>query len=122
MIILYSALTTVPRDRYEAAQIDGAGTVQIIRAIKLPAMRQAFVVTLVFALIGSFQLFSEPNVLKSLAPNSIASGFTPNMYVYNLSFSGQEFNYASAIAIAMGIITMIAAFVVQVLGMRRQRA
>lgn len=122
MIILYSALTTVPRHRYDAAQIDGAGTFQIIRAIKLPAMRHAFVVTLIFALIGSFQLFSEPNVLKSLAPNSITSGFTPNMYVYNLSFSGQEFNYASAIAIAMGIITMIAAFVVQVLGMRRQRA
>jgi multiple sugar transport system permease protein len=122
MIILYSALTTVPRDRYEAAQIDGAGAFQIIRAIKLPAMRPAFVVTLVFSLIGSFQLFSEPNVLKSLAPNSITSGFTPNMYAYNLSFNGQEFNYAAAIAIAMGIITMFAVYVVQVIGMRKERS
>jgi len=118
MIILYSALQSVPQDRYEAAAIDGATKFQVIRAIKMPAMRRALVVALVFALIGSFQLFAEPNVLKSLAPNTIGSAFTPNMYAYNLSFNGQEFNYAAAIAIAMGIITMIGAYALQVGGMR----
>jgi len=119
MIILYSALQSVPKDRYEAAAIDGATKFQVIRAIKVPAMRRALVVALVFALIGSFQLFAEPNVLKSLAPNTIGSAFTPNMYAYNLSFNGQEFNYAAAIAIAMGIITMIGAYALQLGGMRR---
>jgi multiple sugar transport system permease protein len=120
MLILYSALRTVPKDLYEAAEIDGAGTFQVIRAIKLPALRPAFVVALLFAVIGSFQLFNEPNVLKTLAPNAISSNFTPNMYAYNLSFAGQQFNYAAAIAIVMGVITMIVAYAVQVAGIRRE--
>jgi len=121
MLILYSALRTVPKDLYEAAEIDGAGNFQIIRAIKLPAMRSAFVVALLFSVIGSFQLFNEPNVLKTLAPNSISTNFTPNMYAYNLSFAGQQFNYAAAIAIIMGIVTMLIAYAVQVIGMRREK-
>jgi multiple sugar transport system permease protein len=120
MLILYSALRIVPKDLYEAAEIDGAGTFQVIRSIKLPAMRPAFVVALIFSVIGSFQLFNEPNVLKTLAPNTISSNFTPNMYAYNLSFSGQQFNYAAAIAIVMGFITMVVAYAVQVIGVRRE--
>lgn len=120
MLILYSALRTVPKDLYEAAEIDGAGSFQVIRAIKLPAMRSAFVVALLFSVIGSFQLFNEPNVLMTLAPNTISTNFTPNMYAYNLSFAGQQFNYAAAIAIIMGIITMIIAYAVQVIGIRRE--
>lgn len=119
MLILYSALRTVPKELYEAADIDGAGTFQVIRAIKLPAMRSAFVVALIFSVIGAFQLFNEPNVLRTLAPNTIATNFTPNMYAFNLSFAGQQFNYAAAIAIVMGIITMIVAYVVQVVGVRK---
>jgi multiple sugar transport system permease protein len=120
MLIMYSALRTVPKELYEAADIDGAGSFQVIRAIKLPALRSAFVVALIFSVIGSFQLFNEPNVLRTLAPNTIATNFTPNMYAYNLSFAGQQFNYAAAIAIVMGIITMIVAYVVQTVGVRKE--
>jgi len=120
MLILYAALRIVPKDLYEAAEIDGAGTFQVIRSIKLPAMRPAFVVALIFSVIGSFQLFNEPNVLKTLAPNTISSNFTPNMYAYNLSFSGQQFNYSASIAIVMGVITMAVAYAVQVIGVRRE--
>ncbi|GAA5019894.1 carbohydrate ABC transporter permease [Actinopolymorpha pittospori] len=119
MLILYAALRTVPKELYEAAEIDRAGTFAVIRAIKLPAMRSAFVVALIFSVIGSFQLFNEPNVLRTLAPNSISTNFTPNMYAYNLAFSGQQFNYAAAIAIIMGIITMVVAYVVQTVGIRK---
>jgi multiple sugar transport system permease protein len=120
MLIMYSALQVIPRDLYEAAEIDGAGSFKVIKAIKLPAMRSAFVVALIFSVIGSFQLFNEPNVLKTLAPNTFTTNFTPNMYAFNLSFSGQQFNYAAAIAIIMGILTMVVAYIVQILGARRE--
>ncbi len=45
--------------------------------------------------------------------------FTPNMYAYNLSFAGQEYNYSAAIAIVMGILTVIIAAAVQWYGRRR---
>ncbi len=64
-------------------------------------------------------MFNEPNILKPLAPNSISSYFTPNMYAYNLSFAGQEYNYSATIAIVMGIVTMVIAYVVQLWGTRR---
>ncbi len=119
MLIFYAALRAVPGELYEAAEMDGASATRIVRWIKLPALRPAMVVALIFSVIGSLQLFTEPNVLRQLAPNTIATNFTPNMYAYNLSFAGQEYNYSAAIAIVMGILTMIIASAVQATGRRR---
>ncbi|MBT2500872.1 sugar ABC transporter permease [Agromyces sp. ISL-38] len=120
MLIFYSALKTIPVELYEAAEIDGAGGFQVIRAIKLPAARGAIAIATIFSIIGSFQLFNEPNVLKPLANNAISSYFTPNLYAYNLSFAGQQFNYAATIAIVMGVITAVIAYVVQLRGTRKE--
>ncbi|MCJ1706211.1 carbohydrate ABC transporter permease [Microbacterium sp. VKM Ac-2923] len=120
MLIFYSALKTIPADLYEAAEIDGARGWQVIRAIKLPAARGAIVIATIFSIIGSFQLFNEPNVLKPLAENVISSSFTPNMYAYNLSFAGQQYNYAATVAIIMGVITAAIAYVVQLRGTRKE--
>jgi multiple sugar transport system permease protein len=119
MLIFYAALRAVPGDLYEAAEIDGASALAIVRSIKLPALRPAIVVAVIFSVIGSLQLFTEPQSLKQLAPDTITPVFTPNMYAYNLSFAGQEYNYSATIAIVMGILTMIIASVVQATGRRR---
>ncbi|MFI5709177.1 carbohydrate ABC transporter permease [Kribbella sp. NPDC051620] len=118
MLIFYSALRTVPAELYEAAAIDGAGAFRTIRAVKLPALRGAIVIATIFSIIGSFQLFNEPNILRTLAPNVITTYYTPNMYAYNLSFAGQQFNYAATVAIVMGVITAAIAYVVQLRGSR----
>ncbi|RXZ69411.1 carbohydrate ABC transporter permease [Agromyces albus] len=120
MLIFYSALKTIPAELYEAAEIDGARGFQVIKAIKIPAARGAIVIATIFSIIGSFQLFNEPNVLKPLAENVISSYFTPNMYAYNLSFAGQQFNYAATVAIIMGVITAVIAYVVQLRGTRKE--
>lgn len=119
MLIFYSTLRTIPEELYEAADLDGANQWWVIRSIKLPALRGSMVIALVFSVIGSFQLFNEPNVLKGLAPNSISSYFTPNMYAYNLSFSGQQYNYSATVALVMGVLTMIVAYSVQHFGTRK---
>jgi multiple sugar transport system permease protein len=118
MLIFYSALRTVPEELYEAAAIDGASALRTVRAVKLPALRGAVVIATIFSIIGSFQLFNEPNILRTLAPNVITTYYTPNMYAYNLSFAGQQFNYSATIAIVMGVITAIIAYVVQLRGSR----
>jgi multiple sugar transport system permease protein len=121
MLIFYSALTVIPKSLYEAAEIDGAGQLRVIAAIKLPAIRGAIVVASIFSVIGSFQLFNEPSILKSLSPNTISTYFTPNLYAFSLSFSGQQYNYSATVAIIMGLITMAIAYAVQVRGMRKER-
>ncbi|MDG4797101.1 sugar ABC transporter permease [Micromonospora sp. WMMD1082] len=119
MLILYSALRVVNPALYEAAAIDGAGQLRIIRAIKLPALRGPLLIATIFSIIGSFHLFNEPSILKTLAPNSITTYFTPNYYAYTLSFAGQQINYAATVAIVMGVITMAVAYLVQLRGVRK---
>ena len=120
MLILYSALRVVPHSLYEAAEMDGANQIQVVRAIKIPALRGALVIATIFSVIGSFQLFNEPSILQSLAPNSIGSAYTPNLFTYSLAFSGHQHNYAAAVAILMGLLTMIIAYAVQLSGMRKE--
>ncbi|PVE11510.1 carbohydrate ABC transporter permease [Streptomyces scopuliridis] len=119
MLIFYSALKIVPRSLYEAAAIDGAGEWRVVTSVKLPAIRGSLVIATIFSIIGSFQLFNEPSILQKLAPNAITSDFTPNLYTYSLSFSGQQHNYAATVAIVMGVITAIIAYAVQLRGMRK---
>jgi multiple sugar transport system permease protein len=119
MLIFYAALRVVPHSLYEAAEIDGAGQIRVITAIKLPAIRGALVIATIFSIIGSFQLFNEPNILQPLAPNALTTDYTPNFYTYSLSFNGQQHNYSATVAIVMGLITMVVAYVVQLRGMRK---
>jgi multiple sugar transport system permease protein len=118
MLIFYSALRVVPASLYESAEIDGAGAFRIITAIKLPAIRGALVIATIFSVIGSFQLFNEPAIMRPLARNVLTTDYTPNMYAYTLSFAGQQYNYAATVAIIMGVITMVIAYVVQLRGTR----
>ncbi|HCX84430.1 MAG TPA: sugar ABC transporter permease [Micrococcales bacterium] len=118
MLILYSSLKAISPELYEAAALDGAGQLRIVRNIKLPAVQGSIVVAVIFSIIGSFQLFNEPNIMQKLVPNLISTYYTPNMYAYNLSFTGQQVNYAAALAIIMGVVTAVIAYVVQLRGNR----
>lgn len=119
MLIFYAALRAVPRELYEAAAIDGATEWQIVRHIKLPALRSSLVVTVIFSIIGTFQLFNEPNILATLVSNSgITSYYTPNMYAYSLAFNGSQQGYAAALALVMAVFTIAIAYIVQIKGMK----
>jgi len=118
MLIFYSALRVVPTSLYESAEIDGAGQFRIITAIKLPAIRGALVIATIFSVVAGSLQNTEPAILKPLAPNAITTFFTPNLYAYALSFSGQQYNYAATVAIIMGVIVMVIAYVVQLRGTR----
>jgi multiple sugar transport system permease protein len=120
MLIFYSALRTIPGDLFEAAELDGAGQFRIMWSIKLPSIRGSLVIATIFSIIGSFQLFNEPNILQPLDKNIITTNFTPNMYAFNLSFAGQQQNYAAALALVMGVVTAVIAFVVQMRGSRAE--
>jgi multiple sugar transport system permease protein len=122
MIILYAALRAIPHDLYEAAAVDGAGAWRIAWSIKLPALRSALVLCLIFSVIGSFQLFAEPQLLQRLAPSVIDSAYTPNLYAYTLAFTGQEVNYAAAVSFLLGLVIVIASYTVLFLTNRRSRA
>jgi multiple sugar transport system permease protein len=122
MIILYAALRAIPQELYEAAAVDGAGHVRIAWSIKLPALRPALLLCVIFSVIGSFQLFAEPQLLQRLAPSVIDSAYTPNLYAYTLAFTGQEVNYAAAVSFLLGLVIVVASYTVLLVTSRRSRA
>jgi multiple sugar transport system permease protein len=111
MIIIYAALRGIDPTIYEAAKIDGANSWQVALRIKIPMVRSALVLILVFALIGTLQFFTEPQVLGPVANGTITPDFTPNIYAFNLAFKFAQFNYASAISFSLGAIVFVGVYI-----------
>jgi multiple sugar transport system permease protein len=121
MIILYAALRAIPPELYEAAAVDGAGPVRTAWHIKLPLLRPALLLTLIFSVIGTFQLFNEPSILARIAPTVIGRAYTPNLYAYNLAFTEQQLNYAAAISFLLGFVILVTSYTVLLTVNRRRR-
>jgi multiple sugar transport system permease protein len=121
MVILYAALKAVPVELYEAARVDGASGLKIAWYIKIPSISPAIMLTFIFSIIGTLQYFNEPNVMKQVAPNAIGPNFTPNMYLYNLAFQNQQFDYSAAIAFTLAMVTVVLVAVVLLVDVWRRR-
>lgn len=108
MIVLYAALQALPGDVIEAAAIDGAGPVRLALQIKVPLIAPAIVLTAVFSIIGTLQLFTEPQVLKTITTN-ITSTYTPTIAAYSAA-SANDYSYAAALSVLIAGVSFIVSF------------
>lgn len=106
MVILYTALRSVPRDTVEAAMVEGATLSKIILSVKLPMVRPALVMLGLLNFIGALQLFVEPSILASFTPN-VSFGFTPTIFLYNTAIGNQQYDLAAAGAVVLGVVITI---------------
>lgn len=120
MIILYSALQAVPKEVREAGAVDGAREWQIALYIRIPLIFPALLLTGVFSIIGTFQLFNEPSVLQANAPGVIGNNYTPNLYAYTLAFTNQDYNYSAAVSFALGAVVVVFSYVFMLVTNRRE--
>jgi multiple sugar transport system permease protein len=120
MLILFAALKGIPEELYEAARVDGASDLQIALKIRIPIIMPAIALTAIFSVIGTLQLFNEPNVLRVVAPTVLDSHFTPNIYVYNLAFANRQFDYSAAIAFTLALVTAVLSSLVLLAVYRRE--
>jgi multiple sugar transport system permease protein len=120
MIIMYAALQAVPTEVRDAGAVDGARPWQIALYIRIPLIFPAILLTGVFSIIGTFQLFNEPRVLQANAPGVITSGYTPNLYAYSLAFVNQEYNYSAAVSFALGAVVVVFSYVFMLVTSRRE--
>ena len=113
MLIFLAALQAIPHELYEAARIDGANGFQIAMRVKLPNVRSAALLAMLLSIVGTIQLFNEPQIM-STADAGISKSYTPMMMAMgtsqgSLTPSGD--GPASAIAIVMAIIAGVLAMV-----------
>ena len=106
MIIIYAALQSIPGEILEAAKIDGASAWNIAWSIKIPMVRPALILTAVFSIIGTAQLYNEPKVLQSVSGGSIDSAFTPIMAA-QAATAAQNYPYAAATSVILAVLVGI---------------
>ena len=107
MIILYTALKSVPRDVVEAAILDDTPLWKIILRVKLPMVRPAIVLLIFLNTIGALQLFTEPLILSYFQPSAISLNYTPTLYIYNTAIGGAQYNLAAAVAVVLGLVIVV---------------
>jgi multiple sugar transport system permease protein len=111
MIVMYAALQAIPQELYEAGQVDGATGWNVALHIKIPLIAPAIVLTCIFSIIGTLQLFTEPRIIRDLATNVIQDHYTPNLYAYYLAFTNQQYNYSAAVSFALGAVVFVCSYI-----------
>ncbi len=109
MLIIFAALQAIPTEIYESARLDGASGLSIAWRIKIPLVAPALVLTCIFSIIGTLQLFNEPQVLSTIS-NNISTSYTPNLYAYYTAFSNNNYYYGAAIAVVLALVTFVLSF------------
>ncbi len=109
MLIIFAALQAIPLELSEAGRLDGCTGIGVARYIKIPMVAPALVLTCILSIIGTLQLFTEPQVLSQIS-NSITSTYTPNLYAYFTAFSNNNYYYTAAISVVLAIVTFIFSF------------
>ncbi|MEU6803227.1 carbohydrate ABC transporter permease [Streptomyces neyagawaensis] len=109
MLIIYSALQTIPAEVTEAAALDGCTGWRLAWAVKIPLVRPALVLTTVFSIIGTAQLYTEPAVLVGARIPGVDPRFSPIMNTtLGMDVGGQ--NLAAAESVVLALITLVLSF------------
>ena len=114
-VLFLAALQDVPRDLYEAAEVDGASRWQRLRLIILPQLRPVISLVVTLQLISSLRIFSQIYVMTNGGPASSSSSVI--FYMYGEAIQRQKFGYASAVAMLLFlmiiVITILQRFIVR---------
>ncbi|TDB76930.1 carbohydrate ABC transporter permease [Micromonospora sp. KC723] len=109
MIVLYTALRAIPTEIKEAARIDGASDIAVAWRIKIPILLPSLVMTFVFSLIATLQVFAEPMTLRPLS-NTISTTWTPLMKVYRDAFTRNDIYSAAATSVVLAVATFVLSY------------
>ncbi|RKX49046.1 MAG: sugar ABC transporter permease, partial [Thermotogae bacterium] len=102
-LILYSGLVTIPKNLYEAAELDGANRWVKFWKITLPLLKPSLVMVLVLAISLTFGIFTEPFLITGGGP--MRHTYTFMMMIYTNAFQKLNPGYASALAIVTALIS-----------------
>lgn len=109
MIIFMSALQNIPREYDEAARVDGADVLQIFFRITLPQLAPTILVVLVLTVIGSLQVFDHVLLMTNGGPANATAVLI--YYIWFQSFRVFDIGYASALAVVLFLIVLLATVV-----------
>jgi sorbitol/mannitol transport system permease protein len=110
MLILLAGLQSMPQDAVEAANVDGASSVQVFRYITFPHLRRYLELG---ALLGSIYIVQNFDAVFTITQGGLGTANLPYT-IYRTFFQAQNYGLASA----MGVLTVIGTIVIATLGLR----
>ncbi|GAA2435001.1 sugar ABC transporter permease [Streptomyces macrosporus] len=110
-LLYLAAMQAIPRERYEAAAIDGASRWQQFTKVTIPGIRSTVVFTIVLSTIGATQLFGEPLIFGQ-GPNGVSGGAdnqyqTLGLLLYEEGWKNYEMGRAATVAWAMFLLLIL---------------
>jgi multiple sugar transport system permease protein len=109
MLILLAGLSALPAEPYEAAVVDGASHLQLLRYLTLPLLRPTILVAVLFRSIAALQTFDQLYALTGGGPDRASE--TINLLGWFQVIENNDMGYASSILVTLFFIVMAAALV-----------
>jgi putative chitobiose transport system permease protein len=106
-VIFLAGLQNIPEELYDAARIDGCNDFQKHWHVSLPGLRPQIIFVAVISSLAALKVFDEIYVLTNQTGGFLDSGVTMVFYLWRQAFVQQHAGYASAIAIALLVITLL---------------
>jgi multiple sugar transport system permease protein/raffinose/stachyose/melibiose transport system permease protein len=105
-ILLTAGIEGIPRDFYEAADIDGAGPILRFFRITLPLLGRTFSFVTAMTMISHFQMFAQFMIFaRNGGPGNNARVLTT--YIYHIGFTAKDMGYASAISVTLFFMILV---------------
>ena len=108
MIILLAGLKGIPDEYYEAARIDGAGNMQILRKITLPLLKPTAIFLLISGTIRYLRIFTQVMNMTSQGDGGPLNSTKPLvLYIYDTAFKSFEMGYSAAMTVVLFCIILV---------------
>lgn len=104
MALFLAALSQIPSELYEAAELDHASRSTVLWNITLPSIRHTLLLVLVLQIVGQFQIFGQAHLMTQGGPANRTR--TLVQYIYETSFRDWQVGYASAMAFGLFILML----------------
>ena len=104
MALFLAALSQIPSELYEAAELDHASRSTVLWNITLPSIRHTLLLVLVLQIVGQFQIFGQAHLMTQGGPANRTR--TMVQYIYETSFRDWQVGYASAMAFGLFILML----------------
>ena len=106
-ILLMAGIQGIDQNMFEAAEIDGANSLQVFFRVTLPLLAPILVYTVITAMIGGLQMFDVPQVLTNGKGTPDRASMTMVMYLNNYLGTSKNYGMAGAISVVLFIVSAV---------------
>ena len=106
-ILLMAGIQGIDQNMFEAAEIDGASSLQVFFRVTLPLLAPILVYTIITAMIGGLQMFDVPQILTNAKGTPDRTSMTMVMYLNNFLQTSKNYGMAGAVSMVLFIVSAV---------------